>query len=64
MEKLVVMDFMCQEIQVHIYNIPEDIPVDEDFIEGLGHDTSYCQWGFGTKVEVVYHKDEIYTRGE
>lgn len=59
MEKLVVIDFLCQGVEVHIYDISSDIEVDEEFIEKLGHDTSYCQWAFGTKVDIVKHKVKI-----
>lgn len=59
MEKLVVIDFICQEVEVHIYDISSDIEVDEEFIEKLGHDTNYCQWAFGTKVDIVKHKGKI-----
>ena len=59
MEKLVVIDFLCQEVEVHIYDIASNIEIDEEFIEKLGHDTSYCQWAFGTKVNIVKHKGKI-----
>ena len=63
MEKLVVIDFLCQEVEVHIYDISSitssDIEVDEEFIEKLGHDTNHCQWAFGTKVDIVKHKEKI-----
>ena len=59
MEKLVVIGFLCQGVEVHIYDISSDIEVDEEFIEKLGHDTSYCQWAFGTKVDIVKHKVKI-----
>lgn len=59
MEKLVVIDFLCQEVEVHIYNISSDIEVDEEFIEELGHDTNHCQWTLVTKVDIVKHKGKI-----
>lgn len=59
MEKLVVIDFLCQSVEVHIYNIASDIEVDEEFIESLGHDINHCQWAFGTKIDIVKHKGKI-----
>lgn len=59
MEKLVVIDFLCQEVEIHIYNISSDIEIDEEFIEKLVHDTNHCQWAFGTKVDIVKHKRKI-----
>lgn len=59
MEKLVVINFLCQEVEVHIYDISSDIEVDKEFIEKLGHDTRYCLWAFGTKVNIVKHKGKI-----
>lgn len=59
MEKLLVIDFLCQEVEVHIYNISSDIEVDEEFIERLGHDINHCQWASGTKIDIVKHKGKI-----
>lgn len=58
-EKLVVLDFMVQDVTIHIYQIGPDIEVDEGFIRRLGYDPNYCQWAFGTEAEVVKHKGII-----
>lgn len=58
-EKLVVLDFMVQDLEIHIYNIDPDLEVDEDLIKKLGHDPDACQGAFGTKAEVVKHKGTI-----
>lgn len=58
-EKLVVLDFMVQDVEIHIYNIDPDLEVDEDLIKKLGHDPDCCQWAFGTSIEVIKHKGTI-----
>lgn len=58
-EKLVILDFMVQDLEIHIYNIDPDLEVDEDLIKKLGYDPDYCQWAFGTKAEIVKHKGTI-----
>ena len=59
MEKLVVIDLLCQEVEVHIYDISSDVEVDEEFIKKLGHDPNHCQWAFGAEVDIVKHKGKI-----
>lgn len=56
-EKLIVLDFMVQDITIHIFNITPDTEVDEDFIMRLGFDPTYCQWAFGTNIKIIEHKE-------
>lgn len=58
-EKLVILDFLIQDVTIHIYEIDSDIRVDENFITKLGYNPDFCQWYFGTKAEVIKHKEVI-----
>lgn len=59
MEKLVILDFIVQDLTIHIYPIKSDTEVDEDYIKKLGFDPNYCQWFFGTKAEVIEHNEVL-----
>lgn len=56
-EKLIVVDFLIQDVSVHIYPIDEDMDVDESVIKKLGHDPDNCQWFFGLDVDIIKHDD-------
>lgn len=51
-EKLVVIDFVVQDLEIYIFTIDEDTNVDEDYIKDLGFDPDNCSWFFGTNVKV------------
>lgn len=59
MEKLVILDFIVQNVTIHIYNINPDVEVDEDYIKKLGFNPNYCSWHFGNKAEVINHKEVL-----
>lgn len=51
-EKLVVIDFLTQDLDIYIFTIDADDNVDEDYIKKLGFDPNNCRWFFGTDVRV------------
>lgn len=57
MEKLIIIDFLVQDVNIHIYTIKSDIEIDDSFIKKLGFDPNYCSWHFGNKAEVINHEE-------
>ena len=55
MEKLVVIDTGAQDLEIHIYDFPEDNEPDdmEEYLKSLGHQDSLFY--FGTSVKVINH---------
>lgn len=52
MEKLVVIDDVCQELNMYIYEIEPTDKVDEDYLKKLGHE--------GSETHFVVTKVNIY----
>lgn len=55
MEKLIILDF-CN-CEVHVYNIPSSLIVNEEYILSLGFRASECQWMFGD-MSIYFHRQE------
>lgn len=51
-EKLVIIDFLIQDLDIYIFTIDEDTEVDENYIKKLGFNPDNCRWFFGTDVRV------------
>lgn len=52
MKKLVVIDYSTNK--VHLYNIDRKAPIDDDYIESIGHNTNQCYWIAGN-IEILKH---------
>lgn len=52
MEKLTILEFNIQDIDIHILNLPTDQDVNEEYIQSLGFDTTNCMWFTGCNVNV------------
>lgn len=59
LEKLVIVENLGQDINIHVYSIDPDADIDEDYISKLGHDTSCCIWSFGTSYNITIHKEVL-----
>lgn len=59
MEKLVILEFLVQDVAIHIYDIKPEADVDEDYIRKLGFNPDYCSWYFGCNAEVINHKEVL-----
>lgn len=55
MEKLIILCFEVQDVEIHIYTIDQDDNVDEEYIRKLGFNPDYCQWSFGTSLKIITH---------
>ena len=58
MQKLVILDY--SDSSVHIFDVEDDVTVDEKTVEGMGFHASNCSWILGN-LEITYHKDVLTT---
>ncbi len=55
MKKLIVLDYCIATVD--IYDINDNINVDEEFIKSLGFNTNICEWMCGDNIEINYHDE-------
>lgn len=52
MEKLTILEFDVQDINIHIFDLPTDQDASEDYVRSLGFNPTSCMWFTGCNVNV------------
>ena len=56
-EQVIILDFHSSS--VHIYNLDEDIELDEEYLNELGFDADSVILMYGFEIPVVKHKEKL-----
>ena len=54
MEELAVIDYNVGEI--HIYKIPKESQITDEYIDYLGHRGTDCYWIAGDNIKIIKHE--------
>lgn len=55
MEELAVIDYNIGEI--HIYKVPQDVEITDEYLDNLGHRGKDCYWMVGNNINIVKHEN-------
>lgn len=56
-EQVIILDFHSSS--VHIYDLDEDIELDEEYLNKLGFDADSVVLMYGFEIPVVKHKEKL-----
>lgn len=54
MEELAVIDYNTGEI--HIYKIPKESQITDEYLDYLGHRGKDCYWMVGNNINIIKHE--------